>query len=220
MLRSFCFRRRLSAFSLIELMVVIMIISALSILAIPAFSRITTAYNLGGAGQMFSDQFNLARQIASAKNRPVEFRIYQLPSATASNPSQDPITEYRAFQLFVVEPEGAVPVGKVSFLPQGVIINPATDKSSILNASGDNTNYLLQVTSPSGVGAPKLPKFDYNYNYISFRFRSSGEVKLGTNDFFLTMHFNKPVLPAGQLPDNFVTAQINAVTGRVRVDRP
>jgi hypothetical protein len=148
----------------------------------------------------------------------VEFRIYQLPGATADVTSAP--TEYRAFQLFVVEPTGPVPVGKVSFLPQGVIINPATDKSSILNATGDNTNYLSQVTSPSGVGAPKLPKFDYNYNYVSFRFRSSGEVKLGTNDFFLTMHFNKPVLPPGQLPDNFVTAQINPVTGRVRVDRP
>ncbi|XHR27340.1 MAG: Verru_Chthon cassette protein D [Chthoniobacteraceae bacterium] len=191
-------------FSLMELMIVAAILAVLLGLAVPTLQKSTQASSLTSAGETIVGNLALAQQIANVRNRQVEVRFYQLPG------DQNTLG-YRAFQLFRIEPEGAKAVTKVIRFPQFTAFASTADKTSLLN---------LPVQSATA-SSPALPRQGTNYKYLSFKFKPTGETDLDTSaKWFLTLVLeNDPVRQIG-LPANFLTVQINPVSGKPTVFRP
>src|SRR4051812_39238851 len=92
------------AFSLIELIVVMLIISTVAALTLPAFLGVGKSQAISTAGSALLDQLAGARQVAVARNRVVEMRIYkrrenatQIANAT-SNPER-----FRSFRTLIYD---------------------------------------------------------------------------------------------------------------------
>ena len=86
---------KLSAFSLIELVVVIAIIAIIATFTVPAATTILKGSAMTQASQTLTDQISFARQRALSRNLAVEVRFYQYadpeaPGETASDPTTGP----------------------------------------------------------------------------------------------------------------------------------
>ncbi len=75
---------RSRAFSIVELLVVIAIISILMALTVPAVSSLIENTNVTRGAQLVESQIQLARQLASSRNRPVEVRLIKVPAQSAA----------------------------------------------------------------------------------------------------------------------------------------
>src|SRR5436190_14571461 len=96
------FRR--SAFSLIELLVVIGIIALVITFAIPSANSMLRGSQLTQGAQQFSDQIAYARQAAIARNRPVEIRFYRYADLEVPGEKIDKPDTWRfhGYQLFEI----------------------------------------------------------------------------------------------------------------------
>ncbi len=183
------------AFTLLELLVVMAIVILLASMAVPAFNSITVGSNLNRAGQIIGDQISLARQEAVTKNREVQVRFYDI----ANNQS------WRGIQIWRVEQTGAgtnnIAVNRMITLPDGIVINSATNLSPLLTADGSLN------------GASNVPQ------YRGFRFRANGATDssvTAANGYVTLQQANAQ----GNPPKNYYTVQINPVTGKVLAFRP
>jgi len=183
------------AFTLLELLVVMAIVILLASMAVPAFNSITVGSNLNRAGQIIGDQISLARQEAVTKNREVQVRFYDV----ATNQS------WRGIQIWRVEQTDVgtnnIAVNHMITLPEGIVINPATNLSPLLTADG----------SLNGTG--NVPQ------YKGFRFRANGATDstvTAANGYVTLQQANAQ----GNPPKNYYTVQINPVTGKVLAFRP
>ena len=195
-----------NAFSLIELLVVIAIIAILSALAAAGLGHVSRSSNLAGAAQRVADQLALARQAAATRNLPVEVRFYHLPDWDAA---EDANAEYwRAVQSFVRDGTSITPLARPVLLSQRVAINTDAAASPIWSSMATGTGELA--------GFGQRP-------FHSLTIRPNGmveNVQPDANLSFLTLHHENDPPTNGVLPANFVTVQINPVTGKVTVLRP
>lgn len=207
---------RVRGFSLIELLVVVAIMSVLMVLGAAAFAKIARNSNLTSGSGRLIDQLNLARQTAMGMNCQVEFRFYQLPPEGAAATALPSV--YRAVQSFTVPNDGTSTnaVGKPVFLPQGIYMSSDGTVSSLLVAG--NPPSVSTGTSPFGPYAPS------SYKYIAFHFRPDGSTDLASNPalpWYVSLAVDKEPAQSGlSLPVNFVTVQLDPLTGRVRYFRP
>lgn len=193
-----------SAFSLIELLVVVAIIGILAGSAIGGLNNVARSTNLTSAAQRLGDQFALARQTAVSRNLPVEVRIYDLPDYDSTTGNL-----MRGIQLFL--PDGT-PVSRPLLFSQRVIISTNTTVSPMLSAMDSGTTNFSTYTSRS---------------YKSFTIRPNATLSktnaVGTfsdANCFLTLHHENDAKPDGIKPANFATVQINPVTSKVTILRP
>jgi uncharacterized protein (TIGR02596 family) len=188
-----------SAFSLIELLLVIAILALLAAVTLPAVGSITQANAIGRAGQTLGDVMILARQEAVAKSRDVEVRIIDVP---------DPMWPgYRAVQLWISDEAGTTntPLGKIQKLPEAVVI-----ASNVLSPLLAADTSVSGTTNFGALGSCA---------YKGFRVRSSGSLPpaITTSNNFLTIQLARDTeIP----PKNFYAVRVNPITGRVSIHRP
>lgn len=209
--------KRAAGFSLLELLTVITIIIVLLGFAVPAIAPILRASSLNSGSSMIMDEFNYVRQLALTKNRDVEVRIYHM--GTSEEPSR---LEYRAFRSFLVNGSSPTDIeaqSPVKYLPRSVILSADPKFSSLLD-------YTNSVRGCLTHGQEILPRMSTPVSYVSFLFRATGGTNLSPinpplGNWFLTLHLEKAAVNADTgIPDNYITIQLDPVTGRVRMHRP
>lgn len=217
-----------SAFSLIELVVVIAIIAIIATFTVPAATTILRGSAMTQASQMLTDQISLARQMALSRNRAIEVRfyVYADPEAPGEDPkatlnTADPTgggkAQFRGLQLFeIVESGVAVPLDKPQRFPVTVVMNAGP--LSTLIAAATQKPYKVWTSKD-----PELPRgVSKNYLYTSFRFQQDGSTNLtATGSWYLTIHnlTDKLATPTTP-PPNFFTIQIDPVSGSTKGFRP
>jgi uncharacterized protein (TIGR02596 family) len=220
-----------SAFSLVEMLVVIAIIGIIGAFAVPAVKSMLKGSGLNTGANMLSDEVALARQHALTKSRIVEFRFYRFadpetPGETVASPTS---WQFRAFQFFEIADTGDIlPAGKFKRLPDGIVMNKGyisaassykdTTLSSLLgdeliaNAATPARSSCAVLSSKLSAKDPELPRgVKKNYDYVYFRFMPDGTTSLAPNGsgttataggkWFITLH---------HIADKTETAGLNA----------
>lgn len=189
------------AFSLIELLVVVAIIGLLAALTLPAIGSTLRGSAMARTGSVLADQFQLARQYATARGRAAEVRLYKTsrPGATG--------TGYRAMQIHLLDERGelASPASPLVQFPDGVLLSENDLLSPLLTKAKISTN------------AP-LPAFG-STPYKAFRFRPDGSADVVQGEDFVTAVFENDLALAGT-PANYACAKVNRINGKVEVFRP
>jgi hypothetical protein len=116
-----------------------------------------------------------------------------------------------------------VPLDKAQVLPQATIFNPADLSTMISDTSLVVKQASKDRTGESG-GDPGLPRgVDWQYEFVAFRFLRDGSTDLkivGGPKWCVTIHNINEKVTGTQLPPNFVTLQIDPVSGAIRIYRP
>jgi len=184
------------AFSLIELLTVVAILSLLLVMIIPTLSSLSDSNSLTIGGQVLADQINAARQTASARNKAVELRLIK----QGGNPG------YSAVQLWMAgEGTNYTAVTRVLPLAKNVVVAENTSLSEILktarpdsmNIGGTNSPYMAIQVQPSGLVVPVIPM----------------------SASYLTLVPQRDATTNAQ-PANYVTLQVNPITGSPLIYRP
>ncbi len=216
------------AFSLLELLAVIFIIGIIAVFVTPVAGTLLRGSHLSQAEQILTDQVKLGRQQALIKNHNVQVRFIRYGDPeTPGERANDPTTGfYRAIQLMEVLDNGAVvPLDKPQVLPVSVIVNPGTFSTLVSNPAMQPSTHARRDKAADGSGGdPQLARgVDWNYDFVSFRFRPDGTTTLDSNSgivWCITLqNFTDPKTGA-TLPANFVTLQLDPVSGTVRLFRP
>jgi uncharacterized protein (TIGR02596 family) len=200
-----------SAFSLVDLLLVIVLISGLMVLLAPAFNGISGGNKVTEATNQVAAELGDARQISLAKTRPIEIRFYKVPGETTNSEEV-----YRAFRM--VESDTGTALDKVYRLPRGVILTDDPKYSTILS----NLNLHSGSETVPGLGSGKV-------DYVAVRFKANGETSLdplgagsgATRDEWFLSVIRENAKPGTDRPaDNFGTIHIDPLTGRTRIYRP
>lgn len=210
------------AFTLVEMLTVMAVMTILITLVAPAATSILRGNNLTQSGEMVSDQIVLARQAALTGNRPVQVRFYQLPVPSADNSGFN----YCAIQCFRTEQNGKVtPLTKLQALRTNVVFAPDFKHSTIL---------APPTSVATIIGKEKLPSYSIGsyssqeWNYVGFQFLSNGSTDLdptnqevvGAGGWFITMVEANVKMPTDRPPTNFYTLRVEPLDGHVRLFRP
>lgn len=189
------------AFSIVELLAVMVILILLASITLPAVNSMMGATNLSRSGEALSDNLARARQEAVSRSREVEVQFYNIQSSSQG---------WRAMQMFRVEQTAAgrtlIPLSRVIPLNDGVMISSNASLSPLLTAD----SAIQGSTNIPGYGPA---------TYAGFRYRPNGTVSgtvTGTNNF-LTLQNTRAT---GNPPANYYTVQVNPMTGKVIVFRP
>lgn len=213
-----------SAFSLVELLIVITIIGIIGTFAVPAIKSMLKGASLNTGASLLVDEVALARQHALTKSRIVEFRFYRFgdPEVPGEKVESAATGYFRAFQFFELTDSGIMkPAGKFKRLPDTIVMNSgvgsfntytATSLSSLLGEGLKfNPGYVYSsITTPLDANIdPELPRgVKLNYQYVAFRFLPDGTTSLsitGRSGFsseggkwFITLHY---IGDAGKVTD-------------------
>jgi len=210
-----------SAFTLLEMLVVLAVMGILIYLASPGIVALQQTSSLSLAGQSVVDEISVAREMAASRNVVVEIRF--LTPSNWSVLGSPNYTGYHAIQLWAPNESGAsVPVDRVITLPDGVEISSHTTLSPLLS-----TLVAASASMPAGstVGT-----------YVSFFVRPNGTIQVAnpptdtagsTQDnasvrapsYFFTIvsvRYDTASIP----PANYFTLQVNPDTGRSEAYRP
>jgi uncharacterized protein (TIGR02596 family) len=211
-------RKTSPAFTLIELLVVVAIMAILLTFVIPAASNMLGGTNINKATQTVVDQLTLARQSAITLNRPVEVRFYQYHDPETPGTSSC----FRALQAWEVVKAGSyIPLEKVQSLPTGIIMDRGTTSPS---------NTLSSLFYPNGAvlgppGPASIPRVGTQYSYVAIHFTPSAATDLlptggASGSWFITLHAELSGDALTTPPPNFVTIQIDPVSGTLQFFRP
>lgn len=214
-----------SAFSLIELMVVLGVVGLLMAFAAPNLFSLISSSTLTGEGQVLRNQLTFAQQTAISKSADVEVRFFLMADPSSARPDES----FRAFQLFQYNVEGELaPVSQYFRIRAPVAIH--RDLSTLLdpgaNSAGGNDaeyGYLAPTTgsaeAPSGDGGRLRAT-----RYVAFRFRPDGSTDLphrtrSQDTWYITLVQGEGALQSSN-PDNFLCLQINPYNGQISEFRP
>ncbi len=208
-------RHRLSAFTLMEMLVVLTVIGVLFAFSAPQLFSLLQASSLSSAGSLLRNKLSQAQQIALSKNIDVEVRFFKFSDDLQAQ-TEDAI---RGFQFYEYNEEGeAIPVSQFFRVQAPVVISTKAKLSTLLQA-GKGGASPVKGTSPIPRGSGSGRK---SASYVSFRFRPDGSTDLPSksqsgNTWFITLV--KEGSDQG-IPKNFYTVQIDPYNGKITEYRP
>lgn len=204
--------RARSAFTLIELMVVMGIILLLVAALVPAVTSLTKSNNINTAGRMISNVLTVARSEAINRRALIRFEV-------ATSWPGDPDAAYRKFTLVQHDlTSGAdTQLTKWETLPAGVIFNPQDPTPG----SGSYFFILNQVQTPALTsGTQTIPTV-----YIEFLptgalnvAPASSPVRLRMVQGFLASASATSVTSTGT--SNWFETSVDSLVGRIKIARP
>ncbi len=223
-----------SAFSLVELIIVIAIIGIIALFVVPAANTIIMGSDITRSAQALTGQLALARQTAVTRNHPVEVRFLRFadPEIPGESPSSPGTWKFRAVQLMEVFDNGTMAlVGKVERMPGNVIMDPSVFSSLLdtSNTSEPNQKAAVILKASERTDSPPLPRLPQadatKYEYVAFRFLPDGSTNLEpSGNWYVTLYsaVDVPKVPttSGPLGINYFTAQVEPASGGVRTYRP
>jgi uncharacterized protein (TIGR02596 family) len=213
-------------FTLVELLVVIAMIALLATFAVPSIDSMIGANDINRSQQAVQDSLAFARQTAIARNRRVEVRFYKLDHPESVGSDQT----FCAMQAFLIDESNKVtPVGRITRLPRSVLMNEVEANSTLIGKLSDKN-----FSDPSNDPKISLGSNGTSYTAKAFQFRPDGSTDLSppTDKWYVTIHATRSGLAdtfrddrvggnkATRPPLNFVTLQIDPVSGSVRSYRP
>jgi uncharacterized protein (TIGR02596 family) len=186
---------------LIELLVVVAIIGLLMTAAVPVLNSVLENGRLTQAATLVVNQFNLARQRASAENKNITVRFIQ----------KDASSPYDRIQLVTLDSaNNATPVSRLTTLPMQTAIASDTALTSLMS---------LESTASSAKD-PSLPELGTSYLYKQCTFRPRGSLDLNIqSNWFATVVLQRNASNT-TAPANFATIQIDPVNGGLQIYRP
>lgn len=201
------FRARTAAFTLLELLVVMVIMGILLATSAPGLVQSISANRLTASGQGLQYAISYAQQLAVTQNRQVALRFYLY--------DREGVAGCHAYQICYLDPatNTSIPVSNPDYLGDGSVFIPETDLSPLLTA---------KVTGEA-LAAEFEPFASMNAKFRRIIFMPSGSLNLAAplRESYLTLVETQPwVVSGGATPPNFVTVQIDPVTGRARAYRP
>ncbi len=214
-----------SAFSLIELMVVLAVVGLLLAFAAPNLFSLISANTLTGEGTLLRNQFTYAQQIAVSKSADVEVRFFKVKDSDSARTEES----FGAYQLFQYNQDGDMaPVSTLFRIRAPVAINerlsPLLDPSANSSSAKDRKfGYAAPTTGhhdvPTGRGGDIV-----STEYVSFRFRPDGSTDLpnrskGGDTWYITLVQGEGAIEA-ERPSNFVCLQVNPYNGQIGEFRP
>ena len=202
-------KRTSFGFTLVEMIAVMAVIIVALALVTPAVSTILVGNKLTQASDNLQSQLTLARETAIAQNRQVEVRFYQYVDPSSPGTS----STYNALQAFSVNGSVYTALEKVQALPTKIIIDSGTTLSSLWSSSTALNSSATGQTGVPGVRA---------YSYMAVRFRPDGSTNLPPTGgpWFLTLHDALKGDKMATPPPNFITLEIDPVSGELTVFRP
>ncbi|MFT4547533.1 MAG: hypothetical protein ACI9MB_001480 [Verrucomicrobiales bacterium] len=211
-------RPRVSAFTLIEIMVVLAVIAIIATMAVPALNGVLKSSKMTQSSDEFERDLARAHAAAQRDNYPIEFRFYQYSDPEQPNSK----IAYRAYQAVkrVRDPSDhrdvnaakIEPLFDVKQLPPGIIFSADTKYSSLFELSDIDGNTASEETGD------EIPRVD-QAEYKAFYFRPDGSTSMASGgriqQWFVTIA-KESLTGSKELPPDFVTLQVDAYNGQIR----
>ncbi len=222
-----CLASRRTGFTLLELLVVLMIISMLMVLSIPAIKGLTSTAGMSTAVRHISSMMTLGRSRAIAKRTIVRFGIVTLWE-------DDSEAAYRKYGLWEWdrETEQFVAFQEWKTLPQGLVFE-ADQRDYIRSAhyAQEDGSSVRGDFLPTGEAESFIENIhSKRVKVVFFEFTPSGGARLpgGEERNVLIVVINGYMDPAGggnivytdEHKKNWAQFNIDTLTGRVRIYRP
>lgn len=214
------------AFTLIEILLVIVLVSILMSIAAPAVSSMVHAYKLTQSAQLISGQLGYARQLALTKNHAVEVRFYRYGDiySQGEDPTNASSGKFRAFQTFKVLETGVlIPLTEVFTLASSSIIMDSGSTLSTIIGKATGSTSVPSLTTGTLLNV-SIQSAGLNYDAVAFRFLPDGSTTLplqtSTQLWFITLHDLAKGDKLDAPPPNFITLQINPSNGKIRTYNP
>lgn len=202
-----------TAFTLVELLVVIAVIALIAGLAVPAIEPMMKGSKLTTSAD--NVKFSLAawRQQAIAENSPIEVRFIKYVDTSVPG-QREAYRGYQAGRFRQKKSESGTgdfvfdPIGNLQKLPEGIVFSSNDQMSSLLTSEKvRDGSHEFRVE-----GQENLP-------FKSFSFRPDGSTELpkrAGDTWYLTVVQERDEAQANPNPDNFVTLHVDAFNGSVR----
>ncbi len=210
---------RPTAFTLVEMLVVLAIVGLIATLVIPAVTSILRGLQISQNGQLIESQLDLARQAALTNNRSVEVRLCQV-NGSGKFSALLPLLVTTTVNTVNLNQPVYQPIGKPTFISDSVVIDSGTGSGTTLSTlvSPNGATAAAPITNYSN---PPLGSYGQNYTYVSFRFKPDGTTDLNQSSlWFLTVHNATDPNPDPNPPNNYYTIQVDAYSGHVSQFRP
>lgn len=209
------------AFTLVELLVVVGIITIVASISMAGLSGLNRTAEYADAGNSVLGRMHMARQIAIARNTPVEVRFYQ--SDEFGRSSND---LWQAMSIVIpatTEDESDSAEGEMYFLPSVLAFDDSPTYSSLLDGvalpevtDNDDVTESQPLTDSDSIYAQMEGK-----DYTVFKYLPDGSTNLTLDEkWFLTIREKQQILAEDDELQNFSTIILNPHTGRGTIYRP
>ena len=209
---------RRSAFTLIEIMVVLAVIAIIATMAVPAMNSVLKSSKMTQASDGFERDLSRAQAAAMRENRPIEFRFYRYRDPEQPNSK----LAYRAYQAVArvragddhTQTEDIEPIFDVQLLPPGIVFSSDRKYSTALTIPDIPNNEAKDYPGYDD----SIPRVD-RATYKAFYFRPDGSTNLVSIDrarkWCVTIQ-KETAEEAGELAPDFVTFQLDPFNGQIR----
>lgn len=198
-----------AAFTMVELLMVMVVLSILLLASMPSLVNSTGGSRLTMAGDLLLNALSEAQQKAIASDSEVEVRFFEAIDPPAFGGAR----ELSSFQTCTLASTGEdvalasfVPSSGITKLPDGVVISRK-----------EKVNSLLQQPFKE---LPPTDLSDKVKRYLSIRFLPDGSTNLSSGQLWFVTLVADTSEEAGEVPANYYTIQLDPVTGRLRTFRP